>query len=877
MTHLEDYLGLMHCRADRRPFAPPDTEPQYPPDRTVDVVHLHLALRVYPETRSIDGVATHTLRALRDQVKTVGFHSRELTIRSVRFSAGNDSRPCLFEQEDDDHLLVTLPESVKMDQTFTISVSYSGSPRKGLYFFAPSKEYPHHRVEVYSQGEDQDNRWWIPCHDFPNDRFTFEMLVTVPKGMTAISNGLLVSRKENKARRTVTFHWKESVSLVSYLICLCVSDYEEVKDDYDGKPVLYYVPRGRRKDTRRSFGNTPAMLRFFSEKIGVEYPYEKYAQTCVQEFFFGGMENTSATTQTERTLHDERAHLDFSSDPLVAHELAHQWWGDLLTCKDWSHAWLNEGFATYFEALWTEHHKGTDEFLYEMYLNARLYQEEDTTAYRRPIVTRTYEYPFSLFDRHLYEKGSCVLHMIRGLLGETLWWRAIHHYCVSNREKVVETQDFIRSICETSGMDLQWFFDQWVYKPGHPAFKVSWSVDRDASVGTLTVTQTQSTDDGTPIFRVPLEVTLYPEKGNPETHRLEIKNKEHRFHIPVRANPKWVAFDSGQWVLKTLDLQFPVAMLRAQLECDPNVVGRCYAATALAKNGSSEAIAALKDALIKQPFWGVQASCAEALGKIRGSAARDALLDGLEKVMHPKARRSIVRALGLFRDNAVFEALASLVKRGDPSYFVESEACISLGKTKNPRAREYLLDALKRDSWNEVIRIGALAGLRYLEDESDMTTIAKFTKPPHSSILKSAALSLLAEWGAVQHRQIRARVAQHLLPSLDDPIIRVRLSGVLSFAALADGRFSEHLSAFAYREVHDAVKHAATRALSELKASGERPMQVARLQEDLEALRKTVDVLKDSLGKLEARLARKRDQKRSKKMPSPGRKTSRNP
>jgi aminopeptidase N len=857
MTSLEEYLGMTRHHGDRRPFARPDTEPQYAPDRPVDVAHLHLALEVLPDKRSITGKATHTLIALRDNVKSVGFHARELRIRRVTFIARKQSLKCAFDQETDDRLVVTLPRPVRLDENFSLRIEYSATPRKGLYFFAPSHEYPHLRPEVYSQGEDQDNRWWIPCHDYPNDRFTFEMEVTVPKGLTAISNGALMARKDYPKNRTSTFHWKESVSLVSYLISLCVSDYVEVTDTYDGIPVAYYVPRGRQKDARRSFGHTPKMLRFFSDKIGVNYPYEKYAQTCVQEFFFGGMENTSATTQTERTLHDLRAHLDFSSDPLVAHELAHQWWGDLLTCKDWSQAWLNEGFATYFEALWTEHNKGPDEFRYEMYINARLYLEEDTGSYRRPIVTRTYEYPFSMFDRHLYEKGSCVLHMIRGLLGDTLWWRAINHYCISNREKVVETQDLARAIYEASGMDLQWFFDQWVYKSGHPDLKVSWSFDADSSMGTLTVSQTQSTDDGTPVFRFPVEVAFYSGDGSPEIHRLEVKNKHHRFHIPLKTKPAWIAFDAAQWVLKALDLDLPVAMLKAQLENDPNVVGSCYAAHALAKEGSAEAIAALRKSLLSHPFWGVRAECANALGQARGAAARHALIEGLNKVKHPKARRAIARNLGAFRDPEAFDALTHLVKRGDPSYLVEAEACTALGNTKNPAAKKLLLDALTRESWNDVIRIGALAGIRHLEDETDLAVIAKYARAPHQSVLKAAALSLLADWGAVQHRNIRSKVADHLAGPLDDSVIRVRLAAAQAFAALSDDRFAHHISAFTYREVHEAVKHAAERALADLKAAGERPKQFTKLQSDLDALHRTVDSLKDSLQKLESRARRK--------------------
>ena len=193
------------------------------------------------------------------------------------------------------------------------------------------------------------------------------------------------------------------------------------------------------------------MMRFFAEKIGTPYPWAKYSQVTVADFIFGGMENTSATTMTDSLLHDERAHLDFSTDSIVAHELAHQWWGDLLTCRDWAHGWLNEGFATYFDLLFKEHDLGVDEFRYGVYQDAQTYLAEDSGSYRRPIVSRVYNQPVDLFDRHLYEKGGLVLHMLRSVLGDALFWKAMAHYCQACRGKSVTTEDLQRCIDEATG------------------------------------------------------------------------------------------------------------------------------------------------------------------------------------------------------------------------------------------------------------------------------------------------------------------------------------------------------------------------------------------------------------------------------------------
>ena len=245
-------------------------------------------------------------------------------------------------------------------------------------------------------------------------------------------------------------------------------------------PVFYYVLPGREDDGERAFGNTPRMIELFEQRTGVPYPYARYSQIAVSDFIFGGMENTTATTQTDRTLHDAIAHLDFSSDPLVSHELAHQWFGDLLTCRDWAHAWLNEGFATFFEGVWREADLGYDEYLYDVFGWVSDYLEEDADRYRRPIVCNTFRDPIEIFDRHLYQKGAAVLHMLRGELGDARFWRSIRHYAERNARRNVETIDLVRAVEDATGRNLRAFFDQWIFTGGHPELEVSLAWDEKA-------------------------------------------------------------------------------------------------------------------------------------------------------------------------------------------------------------------------------------------------------------------------------------------------------------------------------------------------------------------------------------------------------------
>src|SRR5262249_46134674 len=234
---------------------------------------------------------------------------------------------------------------------------------------------------------------------------------------------------------------------------------------------------------------TPEMIRRFGELIGVKYPWNKYAQVVVSDFIFGGMENTTATTMYEHILLDERAAIDVTSDDLIAHELAHQWFGDLVTCRDWSHGWLNEGFATFMEHIDRESHLGRDEYDHGLRGDAEAYSAEARGRYRRPIVCQDYEAPIDIFDRHLYEKGACVLHMLRRELGDALFFGGVRAYLTRHQKGVVETRDLMRALEEVSGRSLERFFEQWVYRPGHPELEIK--VEHEGEVATVSVKQTQ--------------------------------------------------------------------------------------------------------------------------------------------------------------------------------------------------------------------------------------------------------------------------------------------------------------------------------------------------------------------------------------------------
>lgn len=834
------------ARAWARPFPLPGDRPRYARDRVVDIRHTRLELALDFERKAIAGSVTHLCAPINDGLTRVTFDAVEMSIEGVRDASG---RALAFDYGDG-KLTVFLDRPYATGEEVAVTIAYRATPRRGLYFIGPDEAYPHKPRQCWTQGQDEDSRYWFPCYDYPNERQSSELLVTVPANMIVVGNGELVSIHDDPARGTHTFHWYQEVPHVAYLTSIVAGEFAHWAEHAAGVPLLYYVPPERLEDGKRALGRTAAMMEFFSSRIA-PYPYPKYAQSVVADFIFGGMENISATTLTENVLQDERALPDYqqAGDSLVAHELAHQWFGDLLTCRDWSHAWLNEGFATYFDALFTESCYGTDEFRYQLFVNAETYFDEDTRRYRRPIVQNVYHEPIDIFDRHLYEKGSLVLHMLRYLLGDDLWWKAVRAYVERHRGGVVTTPDLQRAIEEATGRNLDWFFDQWVYKGGHPQFKVSWEWDDAAKLAKVSVAQTQSVDDVTPLFRMPVVVDFEYGDGQRTACRFEVSEREHTFYASLPEKPKLVRFDPGNYLLKQVEFRPGKEMLLYQLERDDDVVGRIRAAQELAKIGGPDVVAALKRAVLEDPFWGVRNRAARALGSMRMESALDALVECLPQVEHPRARRGVVMALGEYRSEKAADALIALLERGDPSYYVEAEAAKSLGKTRSARAFETLLRQLEKPSHNEVIRMLTFEGFGELKDDRAIPVCQEWTaygRPPRARQAATAALGKLGE--------DKPDVTDFLTRLLTDPWLHVRLNAAIALGERKDERAIPHLEHAASTDLDGRVVRYAREAIARIREGKDKGEEVRKLRADVDRLLEENKALRDRLEKIEARL-----------------------
>jgi len=845
-------------------FESPGAKPHYNPDRPGQVEHIFLDLKLDIPHQSYEGKCSITLTPIRNGIDRLTLDAVNLNIQSVQVDEVSQS----FDY-DGERLSIKLNQPTQANKQIVIEITYSvEKPQRGIYFIQPDKHYPNKPIQVWTQGEDEDSRFWFPCFDYPGQLSTSEIRVRVPKHLIAISNGELIATQEDGDDKT--YHWSQQQVHPTYLMTLAVSDFAEIQDEWRGKPVTYYVERGREEDAKRSMGKTPRMMEFLSEKYGYSYAYPKYAQVCIDDFIFGGMENTSTTLLTDRCLLDQRAALDNrNTESLVVHELAHQWFGDLVVIKHWSHAWIKEGMASYSEVMWTEHEYGPQEAAYYRLLEARSYLTEDSTRYRRPMVTHVYREAIELYDRHIYEKGSCVYHMIRSELKDELFWRAIQTFVQDNAHKTVETVDLLRAIEKATGRNLLFLFDQYVYRGGHPDFKVAYAWDGDSKLAKVTVTQTQATSDNNgsrnDLFdlRIPIGFGYVQENTpNLKTFTVRIHEQEQSFYFPLEEKPQFISFDVGNNYLKTVTLEYPIPELKAQLEFDPDPISRIYAAEALTKKGGLEVVKALSSALETDIFWGVRAEVAKQLAEIKLNQAFEGLVAGLQD-QQAHVRRAVVEALAKLKTLESYQAVEKLLQNGDPSYYVEAAAAHALGaivapgedKQKEQQVLEVLNSLLaQRAGWNEVVRSGAIAGLAELKtSEAALNLIMEYTSLGVPQPLRLAAIRALGKISVGQSAANLERVLERLTDISQETFFLTQVSAVTALGYMETPKAINILQAISDRTPDGRVRRYTEEEIARIQKNIGPESTLLALRSELDQLKQQNQELRSRLESLEAK------------------------
>ncbi|HHP7244965.1 MAG TPA: M1 family aminopeptidase [Elainellaceae cyanobacterium] len=875
------YFGL--DENGRKRFDLPGARPHYNPDRPGQVKHIFLDLTLNIPQQTYQGICTIRLNPIRTGIDTLTLDAVNLSLDAVTVDAVD--QPFDYDGE---QLHIRLQRPTQVREPIEIAIAYHvDHPQRGIYFIAPDDHYPNKPVQVWTQGEDEDSRYWFPCFDYPGQLATSEIRVRVPKHLMAISNGELIATEEDDD--TKIYHWLQKEVHPTYLMTLAVGDFAEMQDEWHDRavdrqvPCLYYVEKGREADAQRTMGKTPQMIEFFSQAFGYPYPYPKYAQVCVDDFIFGGMENTSTTLLTNRCLLDERAALDNrSAESLVAHELAHQWFGDLVVIKHWSHAWIKEGMASYSEVMWTEREYGADDAAYYRLNEARSYISEDSSRYRRPIVTHIYREAIELYDSHIYEKGACVYHMIRAELGDDLFEMAIHTFVQDNAHQTVETIDLLRAIEKATGRNLQFLFDQYVFRGGHPDYNVAYSWDGDSKLAKLTVTQTQAKDGDngstSELFdlRLPIAFGIVNNDGvnrddEPTSHAeptlklftVRVHEREQTFYFPLSEKPAFVSFDVNNHSLKTVALEYPVAELKAQLTFDPDPISRIYAAEALAKKGTLEAVKALGEALQGDRFWGVRAEVARRLGAIKLDQAFDALVLGLHD-SEARVRRAVVETLANIKTKKSYKVLKPIVEKGDASYYVESSAIRGLGsiaatkldgKSKEEKVLKLLKSVLsERAGWNETVRSGAIAGLSQMKtSEAALDIVLDYTALGVPQALRLSAIRALGTISSGQSKPNLERILTRLDELAGDTFFLTQVAVVSALGQMETIRAVGILRAIADQSPDGRVRRRADEAIQRVQKAAGHDQAVKKLQEELDQLKKDNQDLRSRLENLEAK------------------------
>jgi len=757
---------------------------RWAPNRTYHVENYKLSLRFDQSKGEIFGDEVVTLRPFDRHFRKFYLDSAELTIQVVTLDRAQEKPVALAFGTEGSRLWITLDRDYDPTTGLKVRIVYHGFPRTGLFFVNPTESSPDRPREVFSQGEPELNHYWFPCWDYPNDMATSETVTTVPEGQSVVSNGKLV--KITHSAGQVTYDWVESIPHSSYLISIAAGPWRKFSDKYEDKPVDYYVPITVDEATaRRSFHLTPDMIGFFSRATGIDYPYEQYAQTTVHNFMFGGQENVSATTLTDTTLHDERAEQDYPSTNLVSHELGQHWFGDFVQGRDWANIWLNEGFATYMEALYIQHHEGNDAFRFAIYDDQFMAQKEDREAYRRPLVDRHYADPLDMFDATTHEKGAAVLEMLRYVVDgadalskpasqDEPLFRALHQYLTAHRAQTADTADLIAAIQSTTGQELSWFFREWVFMAGYPEYRVEAKYDGAKNVERVTIAQTQRLDAETPIFEMPIELAFYGANG--ERRQIQVRDNLQRqeFEIALEFEPLWIDFDPDDFVDKTVEFDESLESLIAQAEQDPSMMSRLWAVRQLGTTKSTETerrVETLAHILATDAFHGVRAAAATCLGNIGTERSKDVLLTALQQQKDNRVRTAVVEALGIFsKEQEIFNALVRSLQL-DPSYAVQAAAAKQLGRSGVATAFETLQAEAQKSPEIHVMQ-ATLTGLASTENPKALEILLAQAQPGVSERIRLSALAALESFpeSAVKNRSqaladvVRAAVHDSFYP-----------------------------------------------------------------------------------------------------------------
>ena len=831
------------CRHVQRALAPatsPDHR-QYAPSRLVDFTHLKLEFTPSFAEKTVTGTTTLEFKPISTPVSLLTLDAVDLTIQNIE-----SEHPIHDWHLGDDRLVIHFETPIPVDKGASISITHEAQPRKGLYFRTPDMGYLPGETHLFTQGEAIESRHWFPCFDSPNEKLTSEIICHVPDGMIVLSNGRKLVEERNEETGLVTFHWLQDKPHVNYLIAVVAGYFEAIRDQHNNTPLAFYTLPSQIHLAENSFQGTKDMMRFMEEETGVPYPWDRYDQICVNDFVAGGMENTTLTILTDGTLFDPAVEKLRSSQNLVAHELAHQWFGDLVTCKDWSHIWLNEGFASYFEVLYHEHRDGKNAFHYALLqkLGGWLQNPNDSTG----IVTREYDSPMQQFSFRAYPKGAWVLHMIRSQIGADAFRHFMKAYLERYRYQSVSTADLNRVLEELTGRSFDQFLDQWVYHGGHPDLEVTYEWDPATKMAKCRISQKQEPNDDVLLFRFPLTLRFKGDNWRSDA-QIEVKSVTEDFYFPLPGQPQIMRVDPEFTLLARYDIKIPSAMLLTQAADESDMIGRILAVRQLGKKASRKHITALQERLEKDAFYGVRIEAARALQSLHN---KDALAVLAANVQQPDARvrRQVVTSIGQFFAPETLPATIEMIER-EKNPMIRASAIRSLSPYPHERRKEIILQSLRTRSPRETLAAASIRVIRDLVNADYVAPLLAYLMNEPNKIpagVFAAGLDALARSG--HELSDKTIVREFLVSQTIHPRQRLRRAAIQALGTLGDVHAIPQLERLAGGHDDHPDRGPAQSALTKLRQRETPNRQLKGLQEAIDTLKKNELDLKEQLASL---------------------------
>eukprot|EP00743_Colponemidia_sp_Colp-15_P011017 GILK01012226.1.p1 GENE.GILK01012226.1~~GILK01012226.1.p1 ORF type:complete len:869 (-),score=115.44 GILK01012226.1:273-2879(-) len=698
-------------------FVLPGAETHYAPDMRIEPKHIKIELALDILNHSAHAKITHTVAGHGGQtLKLDGIAFKDVRVTAL------DGHEISYSY-DDNQILIVWASVVHEEEQRQVQVQYDVvNPIQGLIFSVPDEQYPNRPFYVFTDHETERARYWLACVDYPAVRTSLEFFLTYPKGLVCLANGLLQDEAAVDGE-SICSHWLLSFPCPSYLCCFGVGNFSAYQDtSVDGMEVKYFADASFSADClQRSFQSTPGMLRWLSNKVGAKFPFPKYFQLATTGIR-GAMENISLVTWGQQWLLDEQLEKEWRVlfDQINIHEMAHSYFGDALVCRHFEHSWLKESWATYMEYVWMEEHVGTDMSQFDLLECAHAYMQEADTKYARPIVTRRYDSSWNLFDRHLYPGGAWRIHMLRRLLGEDCFWQGVRVYVAENQAKLVETEDFRRALERESALNLNRFFDQWIYGRGYPKLRGQFLYDLETRTVTICLEQVQ--DSNWSRFEFDLEVELTDDLG--KVHHVTLRFALGGNGVPVQAattvklhgNPRMIRFDPESNVLFNLELSVGEDILVTTASTAGDIRNRIWAFTELIRDGSSSCLRRVQDLILCEPFFGVRVKVAQVLGSSNLVAAADILSAMVRHEQHPMALERVVFAAAVCQHSKVREAVLTRLQEGHSLPYRAHAALLFALASQNqiedvPFVMECIRDPRTQKSWHAMLLAGSLTAL----------------------------------------------------------------------------------------------------------------------------------------------------------------------